>query len=193
MPKTTSIPLRFQLICLILGQLCFALSTFFWIDAGTYSVNSATWMFFSMVFWALGWMGLFGMLAEQMPIYSKLGLLYALYGTFGGAAFAMEGLFIETFDLSEKAGVEASEIFPLQFNLVLYQSGPAFPLSLLILGIVLAYRKKVTWPAGILLSFSGISFPVGRILRKVEIAHATDFLLLAAVIWISFQLLGKER
>ncbi len=103
----------------------------------------------------------------------------------------MEGLFIETFRLPEKAGVEASELFPLQFNLVLYQSGPAFPLSLLILGIVLAYRKIVTWPAGILLSLSGITFPVGRILRKVELAHATDFLLLTAVVWIAFQVLNK--
>jgi hypothetical protein len=76
---------------------------------------------------------------------------------------------------------------------VLYQSGPAFPLSLLILGIVPVYCKKVSWPAGILLSLSGISFPVGRILRNVALAHTTDFLLLAAIFWIFFQVMEKGK
>ncbi len=183
--------LSFQLACLILGQLLFSCSTFFWTEAGTYSVNSATFMFLSMVFWASGFIGLFGQLSSELPVYSRIGLLYSLYGTFGGAAFAMEGLFIEIFGLSEKAGVEAAEAFPLALNLIMYQSGPAFPLSLLILGIVLAYKKKITWISGILLSLSGIAFPLGRILRKVEVAHLTDFLLLVAVIWIAFQL-GKR-
>jgi hypothetical protein len=180
--------LNFQLACLILGQLLFSCSTFFWTESGTYSVNSATFMFLSMVFWALGFVGLFGQLSSQLPIYSRIGLLYALYGAFGGAAFAMEGLFIEVFGLSEKAGVEASESFPLALNLIMYQSGPAFPLSLLILGIVLAYKKKVNWVSGLLLSSSGLAFPLGRILRKIEVAHLTDFLLLVAVLWISLQL-----
>ncbi len=180
--------LNFQLACMLIGHLLFYCSTFFWTEAGTYSVHSATFMFISMVFWALGFVGLFGQLSSELPIYSRIGLLYAFYGAFGGAAFAMEGLFIEIFGLSEKAGVEAAEAFPLALNLILYQSGPAFPLSLLILGIVLAFKKKITWISGILLSLSGIAFPLGRIMRKVELAHLTDILLLVAVVWIVFQL-----
>lgn len=183
---------KFLFICLLLGQVCFCLSTFFWTEDGTYSVNSSTWMFFSMLFWAAGWVSLFDLVAEEMPWYSKLGMLYAFYGTLGGVAFAMEGIFIETFQLSSKAGVEAAELFPLQLNLVMYQSGPAFPLSLLILGIVLAYRKKISWPSGVLLSLSGIAFPMGRILRNVWVAHLTDLLLLLAICWIGYQVfVGK--
>ena len=182
---------KFNLICLIIGQLLFCLTTFYWLDDGRYSIDAGTIMFFSMLFWAIGFMGLFGLLKESIPIYSKLGLLYAMYGIFGGVAFALEGIFEEALASGDQIGVNAAELFPLQMNLVMFQSGPAFPLSFLVLGMVLAARKKVSWLAGILLSLGGVTFPLGRIIRMETVAHLTDLVLLVAVFLITFEIWNK--
>lgn len=177
----------FFLICLIFGQLMFALTTFYWEEDGRYSVTTSTLAFFSMLFWAMGFIYLYSRLWQVLPRISAIGLLYALYGIFGGVVFAVEGLFEQALGLT-KIGVQASESFPLAMNLVMYSSGPAFPLSLLLLGILLPAKRIITWPAGILLAVSGLAFPVGRILRNELVAHVTDVLMLAAVVWIAVQL-----
>jgi hypothetical protein len=94
-------------------------------------------------------------------------------------------LFSEIFQLGSKIGVDAQEKFPLQMNLVLYWSGPAFPLSMMILGGFLTYRKKVSALTGALLIIGAITFPVSRILRTEWISHLADFTLLAGVILLT--------
>lgn len=157
-------------------------SSFFWNSDGGYSINAATIIILSMVFWAVGLQGVFAIFRNDNPWYARLGLLYAMYGCFGGVAFGFEGLFSELFQVGHKIGVAAHEKFPLQMNLVLYWSGPAFPLSMLILGGFLIYRKKAAVLTGILIILGAIAFPVSRIARTEWIAHMADLILLAGIV-----------
>lgn len=169
---------KFRAICLVLGQLIVTISSFFWQENGRHTINGSVLVFFSMLFLSIGFIGLFDLLKQKLPLYSRLGFLYAMYGIFGGTAFAFEGLYSDIFNISDKIGVEAARLYPVQMNLVLFWSGPAFPLSLLILGIVLARTKTVKWWVGTLLSLGGITFPISRILRIEWLAHLNDILLL---------------
>jgi hypothetical protein len=188
----TQADLNYQTICLVSGQILFTATTFFWTVDGRYTTNASTIMFFSMLFWSVAFMGLFNQLKSVMPIYAKIGLLYALYGTFGGAVFSVEGIFENALEI-RKIGLTAADKFPLQMNLVMFQSGPAFPISLIILGIVLPLKRKISWFSGIFLAISGLLFPAGRIARSLLLAHITDFLLLAAVCWLSFEMIRNKK
>jgi hypothetical protein len=171
----------FDSACLIAGQLAMCASTFFWNADGSYSVNSATIIILSMLFWAVGLQGVFGIFKDENPWYSRLGLLYAMYGCLGGIAFGFDGLFSEILQSESKIGLSGYERFPLQMNLVLFWSGPAFPLSMLILGGFLIYGKKATVLTGILLIVGAIAFPLSRILRMELMAHLADAVLLAGI------------
>lgn len=54
-------------ISLILGQLLMMLATFFWNDAGRYSPTGAVFNIFSVLFWTVGFIGLFDMFKEKIP------------------------------------------------------------------------------------------------------------------------------
>ena len=117
---------------------------------------------------------------------------------FGGAAFGFEGLFTEVLQAGDKMGVAAHEKFPLQMNLVLFWAGPAFPLSMLVLGGFLMYYKKASVLTGALFIVGAIGFPVSRILRIELIAHVADVILLAAIVSIVvkqtlFSILSKNN
>ncbi|GAB3524108.1 hypothetical protein [Emticicia fontis] len=178
---------KFWAICLVSGQLIVSISSFFWKANGRHSVNGSVLVFFSTLFLSIGMMGLFDALKSKMPIYSRLGLLYAMYGIFGGVGFAFEGLYSATLNISDKIGFEAFKFFPTQMNLVLYWSGPAFPLTFLILGIVYIRAKVVPWWVGVLLSSGGITFPISRILRNEWMAHLNDIILFIPLCIIAYQ------
>ncbi|RYU97582.1 hypothetical protein [Emticicia agri] len=178
---------KFWAICLVTGQFMVILSSFFWKDNGRHSVNGSVMVFFSTLFLAMGMIGLFAILKSKMPVYSRLGFLYAMYGIFGGVGFAFEGIYSGTLNISDKIGLEAFKAFPTQMNLLLYWSGPAFPLSLLILGIVYIRTKVVKWWVGVLLSLGGITFPISRILRNEWLAHLNDMILFIPLCIIAYQ------
>lgn len=179
---------RFTAVMLVIGQILFVITTFLWEENGRYSINAGTLMVFSMLFWTIGFYGLFDWIKEKLFVYSRIGLIYALYGIAGGFAFAFEAVYTEAFNLPGKISVEAHKLYPVQMNLVLFLSGPAFPLTLLILGIMLAVTGKVNWITGILFAFGGISFPLGRILRIQWVSHLTDLILLIAVSMIALKM-----
>jgi hypothetical protein len=164
-------------------------SSFFWDAAGRYTVDGSVIVILSMVFWAAGLPGVFALFNERNPWYARIGLLYAMYGCFGGVGFGFEGLY-SAIAGADKIGVAAHEQFPIQMNLALYWSGPAFPLSMLVLGIFLIYRRLVSPLTGILLMLGAIAFPLSRISRTEWIAHVADFVLLAGV---GLFILGRPR
>src|SRR5688572_6263627 len=92
----------FQGICLITAQVLATTSTFFWNANGRYTVDGAVIIIVAMVFWIIGFMGIFDLLKEKNPWYSRFGLLYAVYGCVGGIAFGFEGLYSAIFDISDK-------------------------------------------------------------------------------------------
>ncbi|MFN8344562.1 MAG: hypothetical protein U0X91_06150 [Spirosomataceae bacterium] len=184
---------RFWAISLVLGQLLLAATSFFWKSNGRYSVNGGTLMELSMLFWAIGMMGLFDVLKEKTPFYARLGLLYAMYGIFGGVAFAFEGVYSEIFNVSDKIGAEAHQLFSTQMNILLFWSGPAFPLSLLILGIVYIRTKSFSRWVGALMALGAVAFPLSRISRTLWIAHLSDLLLLLPVCLIAYSFWTKNK
>lgn len=176
-----------------LAQLITILSTFIWNENGRHSINGSVLVFFSSFLWVFGFLGLFELLKKKYPIYSRVGLVYAIYGAMGGVAFAFEGLYSVIFNVSDKIGVEAAELFPLQMNLVLFWAGPAFPLTLLIYGIMLVISKKFKYWVGVLISLGGILFPISRILRISWVAHLDDIILLIPVLFIANVLWNNEE
>jgi hypothetical protein len=168
---------RFWFLCLIIGQIIETSSTFFWLDTGRHTINGSVLVILGMVFWMVGFIGLFDFFKERNPWYSKIGLLYAFYGCLGGIAFGFEGFYSEAIG-GNKIGVDIFAQFPLQTNLILFWAGPAFPLSLLLLGIMMIVRKvQPTW-ISILIVIGAIAFPVSRISRTEWIAHLADVILL---------------
>jgi hypothetical protein len=192
MNDTIKIEKLFQGICMTTGQVLVFASTFFWNDNGRYTVDGAVMIIIAMVFWIIGFIGLFDLLKEKSPWYARLGLWYAAYGCLGGIAFGFEGLYSAIFDISDKIGIEAYEKFPLHMNIVLFWAGPAFPLTLMILGIMLIVRKIGNPWINLLFTLGGIAFPISRISRIEWIAVIADILLLIPVVVISMQFMRGQ-
>ena len=101
------------------------------------------------------------------------------YGAYGGT---------HTHYLEELAA------FPTIAGILLFWSGPIFPLSLLVLGIVLVRTKAVPSWAGVLISISGITFPLSRIPRVEWIAHVSDLLMFVPFCYLGLVFrLGKMQ
>lgn len=182
----------FPSCCLVIGQCIEFTSTFFWLENGRHDINGSVLVILGMVFWSVGFVGLFSMFRENNPWYARLGLLYAFYGVLGGIAFGFEGLFSQLFGV-EKAGVDAFERFPLQLNLVLFWAGPAFPLSLLVLGVMIMVRKVQPWWIGLFMCIGAVAFPVSRIMRIAWVGHAADLILLVPLVSVLLISVMKNR
>lgn len=188
--QTTTAPLHPTLlgISAIIAPLLSALSTFYW-QEGEYGVTGGTILSLAMVFWVLAFVALFGLLKNKAPWYSSIGMILAIYGCISGVCFALLGLFSEAFQISHETYLATAAQYELGFNLLLFWPGPLFPLSLLVLGAVLWYKKALPlWVAGLLI-LGGIAFPVSRIPRIESIAHAADLLLTIPLLFVGYQYL----
>ena len=182
-------------LSLILAPALFATSTFFWVHTSgrvEYGAIGGAIIAIATVFWIPAFIGLFDLLKETMPRYAAWGLLIAIYGCIGGAAFGLEGLFAEAFRIPHDVRREAWAQFPTTFNLTFFWPGPLFPLSLLILGAMLIRTKSIPLWAGLLICLAAIAFPVSRIPRIDLAAHAADVLMLVPLAYIGWGLL-KSR
>jgi hypothetical protein len=168
-------------LSLILAPALFATSTFLWVHTNgrvEFGASGGTLIAIATVFWISAFIGLFDLLKARMPRYATWGLLVAIYGCIGGAAFGLEGLFAEAFRIPHDLRREAWAQFPTAFNLTFFWPGPLFPLSLLILGAMLIRTRSIPVWAGILICVAAIAFPVSRIPRIGLVAHAADVLML---------------
>ena len=163
-------------LSLIAAPLVFAASTFFWKE-GQYGVTGGTLINLSQVPWIVAFIVLFDKIKMEMPRYATVGLIVAIYGCLSGANFGFDGVYGEAFQIPHKTYLETLAHYSLSANLLLFWSGPLFPLSLLVLGIVLIRLKKVEVWLGALLCLGAIAFPLSRIPRIESIAHAVDILL----------------
>jgi len=180
-------------IALILAPAFFALSTFFWVDEGEYGVTSATLLIFGSIFWIVVFTGLFGWLREVTPRYAAWGLLFAIYGCVcGGVAFAFIGFFMDVYGISHESMIQGLDAHPVVSNLIFWIGGPAFSLSLLILGIVLIRTKNAPIWLGAMLSLAGALFPFGRAVRVPAVAHVTDLLMLIPLWCLAAEILRTK-
>lgn len=181
---------------LILAPLCYALSSFFWHATGQYveyTVTSGTLLIVGSVFWVFAFAALFDLLKSKKPRYSTWGFFIAVYGCLcGGLGYALRDIFTFAFHIPHKQMLETFAKYPVFDNIVFWIGGPAFPLSLLILGIVLTVTKRAPLWVGVLIALSGALFPVSRIMRVEMIAHATDICMLVPMAYLGRQLLANK-
>ena len=129
-----------------------------------------------------------------MPYYYPIGLLIAIYGCcVGGVSFGFLGFFSSIFHISHETYITTLAQYPLSANLLLFWSGPLFPLSLLVLSVHLVRKKVIVVWLGILLGLGAIAFPVSRIPRIEILAHIADLLLAIPIIQIGYQFIYKSK
>jgi hypothetical protein len=181
-------------LSLIAGPLLLGISTVFWKNGETGMVGGAI-AVLSAVFWIVGLFGLFNLVRERMPRYAAFGSLVAAYACMGFDNFGMEGIYLEVFRAlgGREISVEGSRaamggVLPV----VLLTPGLLFPVSIVVLGIVLWRTGAVPAWCGIMLSVGAASFPAGRIPRIEAIAHTTDLLLCIPAAWIGLRYLRGD-
>jgi hypothetical protein len=187
-----TLPNKFSGFALIVAPLLFGASTFFW-QNGEYGITGGVLIALSMVFWIPAFYALFGLLKNQMPFYYSIGLLLAIYGCcLGGVGFGFLGFFSKAFNISHQSYIETLAQYPLSSNLLLFWSGPLFPLSLLVLSINLIRKKLVAVWLGVLLAIGAIAFPVSRIPRIELVAHLADLLIAIPAITLGYKFIMME-
>jgi hypothetical protein len=184
-------------ISLFLAPSCYALSTFFWQTDGQYtqySVTAGSLLIVGSVFWVIAFAALFDKLKDKTPNYASWGLLVAVYGCLcGGVSFALRDVIALTFNISHPDILHAFAKHPIFDNVVFWIGGPAFPISLLLVGIVLAWTKTTAPWVGIMIALSGVLFPVSRIFRIELVGHTVDVLMLVPMVYLSWQMSTKNQ
>lgn len=192
LPMSTALPPDRTLfgLSLLAAPLLFAASSFYWTGDGEYGVVGGTLLVMGSVFWIQAFAGLFSVLRPRMPGYAAWGFLTSVYGALcGGAAFAFQGMFIALHEVSHDRSLAALSAHPVVANLIFWVGGPAFPISLLTLGIVLARTRTVSPWVGTMLAVGGALFPLARIPRVEIIAHSVDLLILIPAAFMGFNVL----
>lgn len=175
---------------LIVGPALFALSSFAWRPDGDYGVTGGATLAVGSVFWIIAFVGIFGELRARTPRYAAWGLLAGVYGAVcGGAAFALQGVFVDLHRVTHEQSLAALDAHPIVANAIFWIGGPAFPVTLLVLGIVLAATRTVPWWTGAMLALGGALFPVARIPRIELVAHSVDLLMLVPAGYMGWNLL----
>jgi hypothetical protein len=189
--KSSQLEKRVEGFCLIIAPVLFAVSTFFW-QGGEYGVEAAMLIIFSMFFWIPALKGLFSLVKNEMPRYAVWGLWIAVLGCISGVCFAFLGYLATVFDISHEQYINSLSNYPITSQVLLFQSGPLFPLSILMLGIILIVKRSIPLWMSIVLCMAAIAFPFGRIPPRIEwIAHVADLALLIPSVAIAREILRR--
>ena len=141
------------------------------------------------VFYAVAFIALFNILSQKTPRYIVGGKLIALYGCVcGGTAFGLRDIFMDMFSIPHAQMMQALATHSTMANVIFWIGGPAFPVSMLLLGIVGSSKRLVPVWVGILLTLGGVLFPLSRILRAEMLAHLVDALFLVPLWYIAAHL-----
>ena len=188
--KSSQLEKKVEGFCLIVAPVLFTASTFFWQD-GEYGVEAAILIIFSMFFWIPALTGLFSLIKNEMPRYAVWGLWVAVFGCISGVCFAFLGYLATVFNISHEQYLYSLSHYPVTSQILLFGSGPLFPLSLLVLGINLLLKRSVPVWIGILFCLAAIAFPLSRIPRIEWIAHMADVAMLIPSVAMAGQILRK--
>ncbi|GAB3496598.1 hypothetical protein GCM10027341_15620 [Spirosoma knui] len=179
-------------VSMIVAPSLFAVSTFFWHN-GEYTITGGTLLVVATAFWIPAFIGLFTKLKMTMPRYAVWGLLVAIFGCISGSNFGMRGIYAEVFGISKEELMREAAAHSVSFNITMFQSGPLFPLSLLVLGINLTRKEVVPKWVGTLICVGAIVFPVSRISRVDGIAHVADLLLFIPIAYLGWKMLMPNQ
>jgi len=179
-------------VSLILAPFLQFVSSFYWVN-GEYGVTGGTILVLSVVFWIPALIVLFDWVKFKMPNYAAWGLLIAIFGFVSGADFAMLGVMSEIFNITHASYLEGFAKYKVSADILLFQSGPLAPLSLIVLGMVLLRVKSIDAWIAILIIAGGIAFPLSRISRIPWAAHVADILLLIPLSISGLKILAGKR
>ena len=169
--------------CFILAPLLFFISGFFW-SGMEYGVIGGTILNLGAACWIPVFIALFSILKDKLPVYASWGLPIAILGCVAGANFAMVGVNAEVFQFPHQVYLDEYAKYPLSANLLLFWTGPLFPLSLIFLSIQLIRSRSLKlWPM-ILIGLGAVAFPLSRITRNIWVTHAADLLLLIPFVYL---------
>jgi hypothetical protein len=190
MPESTFHERTLFGLSLVLAPLLFTASSLFWTTSGEYGVVGGALLVFGSLFWIVAFAALFGALRSRTPRYAVWGWLVAAYGAVcGGAAFAFQGMFVEMHGATHAESLAGLARYPVVANAIFWIGGPAFPISLLVLGVILARTRVAPWWAGAMLALGGALFPVARIPRIEGFALGVDLLMLIPAAYFGFNML----
>lgn len=133
-------------------------------------------------FFILAVLGLTQLLAGRRPVAAIVLRVLLVFGCVYGAINGLGSA------LAEAAGAGIMAL-PSGLAKLLIYPGLAFPLSLMVVGVILWRSKAVPALAGIALAVAGLLFPVGRIPDIVTFYFLTDALLIVSMGWIGLRLL----
>jgi hypothetical protein len=191
MKETTSAEKNIWGISLIMAPAIMFISSFFWED-GRYNATGGTLVAIDSLFLIPAFMGLFSLVKSKFPRYAAWGQLVAILGCLAGANFGFADFFTHVFNISHQTYLDTLAQYPVASNLLLFQTGPLVPLSLLVLGVVLLrLRATDTW-IGIVICAGAIMFPLSRISRNDVLAHISDGLWLLSLAYIGIKMLGNK-
>jgi hypothetical protein len=188
--KSSQLEKRVEGFCLIIAPVLFAVSTFFW-QGREYGVEAAFLIVLSMFFWIPALTGLFSLIKYEMPRYAVLGLWIAVFGCISGVCFALLGYLATIFNISHEQYLISLSHYPVTSQILLFGSGPLFPLSILVLGINLLIKRSVPVWISALLCVAAVAFPLSRIPRIEWIAHVADLALLIPSVAIAREILRR--
>jgi len=178
-------------ISLIVAPAIMAISSFFW-DNGRYDATGGTLVVLDSLFLIPAFMGLFSLVKEKYPRYAAWGQLIAILGCIAGANFGFADFFTHAFNISHQTYLDTLAKYPVASNLLLFQTGPLVPLSLLVLGVVLLRTRSVDIWVATLICAGAIMFPLSRIGRNQMLAHASDVLWLVPFAYIGINMLNGK-
>ena len=188
--KSSHLEKKVEGFCLIIAPLLFAGSTFLWQD-GEYGVEAAILIIFSIFLWIPALTGLFSLLKNEMPRYAVWGLWIAVFGCISGVCFAFLGYLATVFNISHEQYLKSLSHYPVTSQILLFGSGPLFPLSILVLGINLMLKRSVPGWISILFCVAAVAFPLSRIPRIAWMAHVADLAMFIPCYAIGWEKLRK--
>jgi hypothetical protein len=184
--SSLAIEKNIESFALIAAPVLFAASTFFW-EEGEYNYISGTLIVLSMFFWLPAFTALFRIVSVSLPRYAVWGLWISYFGCISGVCFAFLGYITDVLNISHKEYLEALNNYLFTSQLLLFGSGPIFPLSILVYGIQTARKRTLPFGIAILFCIAGVAFPLSRVPRIEWIAHVADLILLVPCLYISFK------
>ena len=174
-------------VCLIAAPTLQGLSTFFWRD-GYQGVVAGALNVVAAVCWIVGLIAVFRSIENRVPRYVALALPLAVYGSIGGVTFGVQGMYEELLGVSHADAVQVLDQHLAAAYLAFWFPGPLFPLSVIVLGIVLTRIGRIPAAIGVLLCVGGAAFPLSRIPRLPAIAHVADLLLLVPFVYLGLRI-----
>ncbi len=191
--QTYQLQSRIWFISLILAPLFLSISQFYWTNG--FLTNTSGWLqVLAFTLWIPAFQGMFSLIRDKMPNYAIIGFLIAIYACIGGNNFGVDGIYGEAIginDMDEKNDLH--EKFGMGGIVSLYLPGILFPLSLLVLGVILIRTKSIELWIGILFIIAAIGFPLSRIPREPIVAHLDNLLLLISHTLIALKIVKRQR